>query len=144
MRAKKSLGQHFLTSVPALGAIIEAGDIEKRDTILEIGPGRGVLTRELLAQGARVIAIEKDHELIALLGEKFKDAIRAKNLILVEHDILAWSSASLIPKKNNYKIIANIPYYITGAIIEKFLSVEHQPDHMVLLVQKEVAERVVA
>lgn len=144
MRAKKSLGQHFLTSAPALEAIIEAGNIEKNDTILEIGPGKGVLTRELLAQGGRVIAIEKDRELVALLREKFKDALRAQNLILVEHDVLTWNSAPLIPKKGRYKIIANIPYYITGAIIEKFLSAEHQPEHMVLLVQKEVAERIVA
>jgi len=144
MRAKKSLGQHFLTSESALVAIIEAGSLQHDDTVLEIGPGKGVLTRELLTHAGKVIAIEKDRELVALLSKKFTDALHIKHLILIEHDILTWNSISTFSKKTPYKIIANIPYYITGAILEKFLSAEHQPQLLVLLVQKEVAQRIVA
>lgn len=139
MRAKKSLGQHFLTSGSALTAIVETGTIEHGETILEIGPGKGVLTRELLVAGAKVIAIEKDRELVTLLKQKFAQQIASRRLTVREGDILTTNI-----NNKRYKVIANIPYYITGAIIEKFLSAEQQPEHMVLLVQKEVAERIVA
>ena len=138
MRAKKSLGQHFLTSVSALQAIVEAGELTESDTILEIGPGKGGLTTELLIHGVKVIAVEKDRRLVVFLKKKFEKEVIKKQLTLVEEDILRFT----INKK--YKIVANIPYYITGAIIEKFLSAEHQPERMILLVQKEVAERIAA
>jgi len=144
MYAKKSLGQHFLTSASALAAIIEAGKLTHEDTVVEIGPGKGVLTRELTTHAGKVIAIEKDEELFALLSDKFREALTSKHLVLVKGDILKWKSSSVFSNKIPYKVIANIPYYITGAIIEKFLSAEHQPEHMVLLLQKEVAERIVA
>lgn len=144
MHAKKSLGQHFLTSASALAAIIEAGEITHEDTVVEIGPGKGILTRELLTHAGKVIAIEKDEELLGLLSEKFREARASKHLMLISADILKWKTASAFSRNVPYKIVANIPYYITGAIIEKFLSGEHQPEHMVLLVQKEVAERIVA
>lgn len=140
--AKKSLGQHFLTSTRALSQIVEAGDIHEGDLVLEIGPGKGVLTERILAKEARVIAIEKDAELIPLLEERFAKEIADGALTLVEADILKYD-LSTIPQEP-YKLIANIPYYITGAIIEQFLSVPHQPDRMVLLMQREVAERIVA
>lgn len=142
MRAKKSLGQHFLKSEKALGQIVEAGDISADDVVLEIGPGQGALTERLLARAKKVIAIEKDHELIPLLREKFFREIHSKKLELIEADILKWDPSTL--ETNNYKLIANIPYYITGAIIEQFLSTANQPSAMVLLMQKEVAERIVA
>lgn len=142
MRAKKSLGQHFLKSQKALSQIIDAGDIHTGDTVLEIGPGHGVLTELLLAKGATVIAIEKDRELIPLLEEKFAPYISDGKLHLIEADILKWNPASL--GASRYKLVANIPYYITGAIIEQFLSTQHQPERMVLLMQREVAERVIA
>lgn len=136
MYAKKSLGQNFLTSVPARIAIVEAGEITPEDNILEIGPGRGFLTRALLDTSAHVTALEKDRDLIPILSEMFKDY---KNLSLIEGDALTYE-----PEKESYKLIANIPYYITGAILERYLSHTHQPSCMVVLVQKEVAERICA
>jgi 16S rRNA (adenine1518-N6/adenine1519-N6)-dimethyltransferase len=141
MYAKKSLGQHWLKSEKALSQITAAGNITNTDTVLEIGPGQGVLTERLLKVAGKVIAIEKDRELIPVLQEKFNQEITLGKLELIEADILTFNPNTL---KGDYKLIANIPYYITGAIIEQFLSSKHQPLSMVLLMQKEVAERIVA
>lgn len=141
MYAKKSLGQNFLKSESALREIINAGDIKAGETILEVGPGRGALTEYLLRAGANVIAIEKDRDLISVLNESFKNDIESGALKIIEADILEWDRAEL---KSAYKVIANIPYYITGAIVRMFFEAEAQPQKMVLLVQKEVAERIVA
>jgi 16S rRNA (adenine1518-N6/adenine1519-N6)-dimethyltransferase len=166
-RAKKSLGQNFLKSQPALKMMCEAGEVNEKDFILEIGPGKGALTEKLLERAGTVLAIEKDRDLFEFLQEKFQDEIKNKKLILVEGDVLIFDFASVIfnfcsgprtredkgpdhsqklklPTQHNYKIIANIPYNITGAIIKKFLSCDIQPEKMVFLVQKEVAERIVA
>ncbi len=144
MKAKKHLGQHFLKSQSALIKIRDAGHITAEDTILEIGPGTGALTELLLASAKKVIAIEKDRELIPLLQEKFAAEITTKKLELIEADILNFDPSLLRTDLKSYKLVANIPYYITGAIIEKFLSTHYQPTCMVLLIQKEVAERIVA
>lgn len=143
MKPKKSLGQNFLTSIPARNAIIKAGEIKVGDEILEIGPGKGMLTTGLLETKAHVTAIEKDNNLISFLEEKFIDEIKNKQLTIINDDVLKIA----ISKKQiatSYKLIANIPYYITGAIIEKYLTEKNQPSMMVILVQKEVAERIVA
>lgn len=140
MYAKKSLGQHFLRSEKALNSIIDAGELKFNDVVLEIGPGEGVLTKRLLAAGCSVLAIEKDDELYKLLKTKFSKEIRAQKLILEHDDILNFNISK--PVAESYKLIANIPYNITGAILEKFLSADIQPSLMVLLVQKEVAERI--
>jgi 16S rRNA (adenine1518-N6/adenine1519-N6)-dimethyltransferase len=140
MKAKKSLGQHFLRSEKALSQIVAAGEITPTDTVLEIGPGEGALTDRLLKETGRVIAVEKDAELVAYLEDHFLDEISQSKLEIREADILSFDPQQLGP----YKIVANIPYYITGAIIEKFLSAKHQPTRIVLLVQKEVAERISA
>lgn len=132
------LGQHFLTSTKALGQIVAAGDIAATDTVLEIGPGKGVLTAELLAKAGKVVALEKDPELVALLHTRFISEISTGRLVLVEGDALEYDPSDL----DTYKLIANIPYYITGAIIRKFLTESTQPERMVLLVQKEIAERI--
>lgn len=142
-KAKKSMGQNFLKSAQAIRDIIGAGELSKNDTVLEIGPGKGALTEALLETGATVIAIEKDRELFAYLAEKFQNEIIAKKFVLIEGDVLEFQIANLKGKEKKYKLIANIPYNITGAIIRKFLSEEIQPERMVLLVQKEVAERIV-
>lgn len=139
-KAKKSLGQNFLKSVPALNAIISAGEIEKKDVILEIGPGKGALTEKLLEKADTIIAIEKDRELFELLSEKFKNEIEEGKLILKNEDILTFHIGS----GAKYKIIANIPYNITGAILKKFLTEKNQPERMVLMVQNEVAKRITA
>ena len=142
MLPKKSLGQNFLTSIPARIAIVGAGNLINTDTVLEIGPGKGFLTRALLDSGATVIAIEKDRDLIPILSETFATELGAKKLLVIEGDALTFEPQEVI--KGNYKLIANIPYYITGAILSRYLSSSHQPQTMVVLVQKEVAERTCA
>jgi len=137
-RAKKSLGQNFLKSEIALRKIVEAGEIKEDDIILEIGPGKGALTEKLLEKSGKIIAVEKDRELIKSLKIKFAKEIAEKKLILIEGDILKFDISQ------NYKIIANIPYNITGAILKKFLTAENLPESMVLLVQHEVATRIIA
>lgn len=143
-KAKKSLGQNFLKSNLALSQIVEAGSIDKKDIVLEIGPGKGALTEKLLDKAGYVIAIEKDRELVQFLKEKFSKEIKKGKLILIEEDILDFSITTHYLLRTNYKLIANIPYNITGAIFKKFLTQKNIPQKMVLLVQKEVAERIVA
>lgn len=144
MKPKKSLGQNFLTSIPARLAIVKAGLVTKDDTLLEIGPGKGFLTKALLETGAHVIALEKDRDLLPLLSESFSSEITSNKLTLIEGDVLEFEPHNYNLQPNNYKLIANIPYYITGAILSRFLSSTNQPSTMVVLVQKEVAERVCA
>ena len=143
-RAKKSLGQHFLRSSSALKAIVSGGEVSPKDTVLEIGPGKGALTKALLNTGANVIAIEKDRELIPVLEEMFSNEIKKKQLKIIEGDALLFNPKEIGLKKNTYKLIANIPYYITGALFEKFLEDENHPERIVFLIQKEVATRIVA
>ena len=143
-RAKKSLGQNFLRSNSVLHAIVQAGNIQPNDTILEIGPGKGALTEALLQTNANIIALEKDRELIPFLSEKFAEEIKNKKLTLLESDVLLFNTQDANLESGKYKIIANIPYYITGAILEKFLEETNMPSRIVFLVQKEVAERIVA
>lgn len=170
-KAKKSLGQNWLKSESAIREIIKAADLsysaanfvkaslakkasqdENNFVVLEIGPGRGVLTRALLETGAQVIAIEKDDNLIDFLQEKFASEIKNGKLVLIHDDILNLNFSSFLNLQAkthqlpaiNYKLVANIPYYITGQVIRKFLSEEErQPSRMVLMVQKEVARRIV-
>lgn len=144
MKPKKSLGQNFLTSGKAVFEIVTAGEIVKGESILEIGPGKGALTEEILKAGAKLTVIEKDKELIPYLEEKFSKEIKDKNLKIIEGDVLDLEIEEIFKKNEKYKLIANIPYYITGAIIERFLSIKKKPEIMVILVQKEVAERIVA
>lgn len=151
LKAKKSLGQNFLKSEPALRKIVESGEVVSSDIVLEIGPGKGALTERLLEKSGCVVAIEKDRDLIEFLKEKFEEEIKNKKLILIEGDILEFDIEKVLQKKNknaqqnfNYKIIANIPYNITGAILKKFLTEKKQPTLMVLMVQHEVAKRIVA
>ena len=142
--AKKSLGQNFLKSKTALMAIIRAGEVNSSDIILEIGPGKGALTEKILETGAKVIAIEKDDRLIEFLNEKFEKKIKEEKFILINGDILEIELASLKLETGTYKLIANIPYYITGLIFRKFLAGKIQPKKLVLMVQKEIADRIVA
>ncbi len=142
MKAKKYLGQNFLKSEQALRKIVEAGEIKPGDIILEIGPGRGALTSKLLASRCQVLAVEKDSGLYEMLKSKFKKEIGAKKLILINADILQFDLASY--QLESYKLVANIPYNITGAILKKFLTAENQPGLMVLMVQHEVAKRIMA
>lgn len=150
MKPKKSLGQNFLTNNNVALEMLKAGEVKKGDLILEIGPGKGALTSELLKRGAIVVAIEKDSRLIPILNNLFQKEITNNSLEIKENDILNIDLAIFLKKllkdkkKSSFKLIANIPYYITGAILERFLSCEIKPEKIVVLVQKEVADRVVA
>ena len=119
-----------------------AGKVTKEDVVLEVGPGEGVLTKQLLQTGAHVISVEKDDRLIPELQKKFAREIATKQLDLIHADILDVGLPRLT--KHSYKVVANIPYYITGQIIRRFLESDTQPTSMTLLVQKEVADRIVA
>jgi len=143
LKAKKSLGQNFLKSSQILNKIIETADLKASDVILEVGPGKGVLTKKLLEKVKKVVAIEKDARLIEFLQEKFKDEIKNGKLELIYGDILKIVSSKLIRlEQKNYKIVANLPYYITGQFLRKFLSSNHPPTTMVIMLQKEVAQRI--
>jgi len=144
LRARKSLGQHWLTSESALKAIIETAEIKEGETVLEIGPGQGVLTAALLEAGAKVIAVEKDRDLIADLNQKFATQMVEPRLVLLNQDIREFDPRECRLPPLGYKLVANIPYYLTGEILRQFLSSASQPSKMVVLVQKEVAERIVA
>ncbi|MCX6716046.1 MAG: 16S rRNA (adenine(1518)-N(6)/adenine(1519)-N(6))-dimethyltransferase RsmA [Candidatus Taylorbacteria bacterium] len=144
LHAKKSLGQHFLNSPLVLAKIIETADIKVGEKILEIGPGTGILTKALLNTDAVVISIEKDDRACELLQEKFMSNINAGTLALYHADILETDRKTYGLNNGNYAVVANIPYYITGAILKSFLEIDPRPNRMVLLVQKEVAERIVA
>jgi 16S rRNA (adenine1518-N6/adenine1519-N6)-dimethyltransferase len=142
MQSKKSLGQHFLTSTRVAARIAEAATLSSQDTVLEIGPGKGILTHALLQKAGNVIAIEKDRRLLPFLSEKFAHACAQGILKLIHGDILTQNLSDLGLADHSFKIVANIPYYITGELIQKTLSGPIQPAHAVLLVQKEVAERI--
>lgn len=137
-RPSKSLGQNFLINKGIVAKIIVAAELSKKDTVLEIGPGMGVLTEELVKYAGHVIAVEYDKRLFDLLKDKFKDA---KNLQLINADIFLLYPApyTLYP---NYKIVANIPYNITGKFFHKFLLADNRPKMFVVMAQKEAGERV--
>lgn len=109
--------------------------------VVEIGPGKGAITKALLEEGEKVVAIEMDEDLIPGLQEKFQEY---DNFELIHGDVLEFSPIQLRDFGSKYSVVANIPYYITGAIIRHFLESEFQPESMTLLVQKEVAERIVS
>ena len=138
------LGQHFLTGLWAARKLAEAVDVRPDETILEIGPGKGALTKELLATGARVIAIEKDPPLVQQLHERCTKPIIEKQLRVVEADIRDFDAMRSDLIAGTYVVAANIPYYITGEIIRQFLETTVQPRAMALLIQKEVADRIIA
>lgn len=133
--AKKSLGQHWLHDAASLEEM--ASSIQSGDTVLEIGPGTGTLTEVLLSKGARVIAVEKDENLIAQLSSKFKLLkLELHNQSILEFDLTQLPAG--------YKVVANIPYYLTSNLIRVLSESSNPPQEAVLLVQKEVAERIAA
>jgi 16S rRNA (adenine1518-N6/adenine1519-N6)-dimethyltransferase len=142
--AKKSLGQHFLTSEKALREMVNAQPVVADDLVLEIGPGRGALTKFLLRTSATIIAIEKDPEMIEVLTATFAEQIASKQLLLITGDVLAIDPDMLesLCGSKRYSVVANIPYYITGEIMRLFLTIEPRPTSMTLLVQREVAQRI--
>ena len=142
-KPKKSLGQNFLKSEKIAEEIVSAGEVGSDDIVLEVGPGKGILTEKLLEKAKKVIAVEKDEELVEFLKEKFAENVKNGKLELVSEDILKFNPNSYNLQPNSYKLIANIPYYITSHLLRTFLESSHQPSLMVLMVQKEVAERII-
>lgn len=134
---KKSLGQHWLKNRDILGQIADAACIAPNDTVLEIGPGLGTLTSELLRRADHVIAVEFDKDLARKLPGQFP----GKNLDVITGNVLAFDLETL---PTDYKVVANIPYYITSKIVQLLMTAKNKPSVAVLLTQKEVAERLAA
>jgi len=147
LRAKKSLGQHFLVDRDKLHHIISAAELSQEDTVVEVGPGLGILTKELAQQVRRVIAVEADAKLASALGDIVGTS---SNIRVINSDILQTDPAFLLASSgielsdSAYKVVANIPYYITSPILRHFLESSPKPSLMVLMVQKEVGEAIVA
>lgn len=137
LKNNKSLGQHWLRDRVVLSYIADCADLNKNDTVLEIGPGLGTLTSELLRQAGKVVAVEYDGELARKLPGQFP----GKNLEVINADILDFNLNDL---PANYKVVANVPYYITSKIVQMLMTADNKPFITVLLVQKEVAQRLAA
>ncbi len=140
LRARKGLGQHFLIDGEVLETIISAAELSPDDIIVEVGPGLGILTRELAAKAGGVIAIELDDKLAALLK---KTLASFNNVTIVNDNVLNIEPKELI-KGRDYKVVANLPYYITSPVLRHFLEAKAKPQTMVVMVQKEVAEAIAA
>jgi len=143
---KKSLGQNFLVNKGVVQKILNAAEITNSDLVVEIGPGEGVLTGKLGEKAARVVAIEKDRRLINVLRDTFQES---GNIEIIESDVLKFTPYSIFHTPysithNPYKIVANIPYYITSHLLKTIFESWPQPKLIVLMVQKEVAQRIVA
>ena len=164
LRPTRGMGQNFLIDADALGAIIGAAELTPDTTVIEVGPGLGVLTWELLNHAGHVVAVELDRRLVERLHEEFPDHPK---LTIVQGDILNiapdqilgddrrpttdhrprandYSPSSAVGGRSSYKVVANLPYAITSAALRHFLEAAHKPDLMVVLVQWEVAERIAA
>jgi len=140
-RARKGLGQHFLVDRNVLEKIISAAELEPTDIVIEVGPGLGILTEELVKKARKVIAIEVDSKLASSLQKRLsKFAI----LTVINADILRLDPEDLIDKQKNYKVVANLPYYIAAPILRHFLEASLKPSLMVIMVQKEVGQSIVA
>ena len=137
LQNNKSLGQHWLKDRDVLAQIADEAELSHDDVVLEVGPGLGTLTSEILRQARRVVAVEFDEDLARKLPGQFP----GKNLTVINEDILQFNLDTL---PANYKVVANVPYYITSKIIQRFMTAANKPATVVILVQKEVAERVAA
>ena len=140
LRADKALGQNFLQDTYALERIVDAAEILPTDTVLEVGPGLGALTRHLANAAQNVIAVELDGRLLPALQEVISGYT---NIEIVQGDMLKLSPAKIVPVPD-YLVVANIPYYITSALLRHLLETTPRPRRVVLTVQKEVAERICA
>ena len=139
LRINKLMGQNFLINPRVLQKIIETADL-KNDIILEVGPGLGTLTQELAKKAKKVIAVEKDKQMNEVLKETLKDF---DNIEIVEGDILKiLKQKPSILKNSKYKVVANIPYYLTSPLIRILLESDNPPEEIVLMIQKEVAKRI--
>ena len=140
MHPNKSFGQNFLTDRSVLGKIVEAAEIDPDDGILEVGAGTGVLTRELAQSGKRVVAVELERDMLALLA---KTTRKFPNVELIARDLLFLDPSEVFGQAA-YKLVANLPYYITAPTFRHFLESENSPRLLVVMVQWEVAQRIIA
>lgn len=160
LRPQKKFGQHFLTDPRILESIADAAEVSSADTILEIGPGLGHLTQVLARRAAQVIAVEVDRELVAGLQNEFANS---QNVSIIAGNFLdaspiAWvrpgnkiagtgilsEAAGPVPASISFKVVANLPYYITSAILRHLLEAEQKPQSIVVMVQRQVAQRIIA
>ncbi len=150
LKARKGLGQHFLIDGSILQLITSAAKLSHNDIVIEIGPGLGILTRELARQAGQVIAIELDNKLAAILRQALASF---DNVTIVNQDILEVDPVSLLEEQkpgfslqagDTYKVVANLPYYITSPVLRHFLEASIKPETMIVMVQKEVAKAIVA
>jgi len=144
IKPSKAKGQNFLINEVVLKKIVASANLTKDDCVLEIGPGFGVLTEELIKSSQKVLSVELDKRLVLFLNKKFK---QAKNWEVLEADILKIKNIDIAEKlgcSENYKIVSNLPYSITKPVLKKFLTYQPKPTEMVVLVQKEVAQKIVA
>ena len=147
IQPKKSLGQNFLTDQRALERIVEAAELTPEDIVLEIGPGLGALTRLLAERAGRVIAVELDQRLVEVLRQTATTKADLPNVEIIHGDILEMTPADLVRQHRadlQYKVVANLPYYITSAILRHLLTAEVRPKLIVVTVQLEVARRIIA
>jgi 16S rRNA (adenine1518-N6/adenine1519-N6)-dimethyltransferase len=148
IRAKKGLGQHFLVDDKVLETILAAAELSPNDTVIEVGPGLGIMTGELAKRAGWVIAIELDNRLADILYE----TVPYENVVILNEDVLGTDTAVVLkgrapgfpPNFNSYKVVANLPYYITSPVLRHFLEAPVKPETMVVMVQKEVAEAIAA
>ncbi len=152
LRVKKGLGQHFLIDEAVLETITSAAELTPSDVVMEIGPGLGILTRELAKQAGWVMAIELDSKLAAILEQTLSSF---DNVTIINEDVLKIDPVALLQEQKtrfpptinspfSYKVVANLPYYITSPVLRHFLEASVKPQLMVVMVQKEVAEAIVA
>ena len=141
LRPRKGLGQHFLVSPGVLERIADAADVGPKDTVVEIGPGLGALTEVLARRAGQVVALELDAELTVALKHVFADQPHVK---ILHGDAMETNINELVPESKQYKLVANLPYYVATAIVRRFLEVTHRPSIIVVTVQKEVAQSMAA
>jgi 16S rRNA (adenine1518-N6/adenine1519-N6)-dimethyltransferase len=143
LKARKGLGQHFLVDDGVLGVILAAAEIKPDDVIVEVGPGLGILTEQLARRASGVIAIELDDKLAALLK---KTLASFNNVTIVNDDVLNIEPEELLKRQKGplYKVVANLPYYITSPVLRHFLTASVKPQAMIVMVQKEVAGAIAA
>jgi len=140
LKAKKSMGQNFLVNEAVRDSIVEAAGLSDGDTVIEVGPGLGVLTEKLASQAGRVIAVELDDNLAERLTNRLA---RFSNIQIINADILSLDLSALV-SGGTYKVVANIPYYITSPILRFFIQAEPRPSLMVIMMQEEVARDITA
>ncbi|MCJ7655517.1 MAG: 16S rRNA (adenine(1518)-N(6)/adenine(1519)-N(6))-dimethyltransferase RsmA [Dehalococcoidia bacterium] len=141
LRARKSLGQHFLADASVLQTIVEAAELSPADTVIEVGPGLGILTAELVRRAGNIVAVELDAKLASLLKRRLASPA---NLRVINADVLKVSPSELLEGTSHYKVVANLPYYITSPVLRYFVEASPKPSLMVVMVQKEVGEAIVA